>query len=236
MFFYIDWLYIILVMPAVILTLIANFFVEASFKKYSQVETNGLTGAKAARIVLDENGLTDIAIERVSGKLTDHYDPKDKVVRLSDSTYNSASCAAVGVACHEVGHAIQDAQNYFPLKIRNAIIPVTNIGSRLAMPLVLLGIVLSIFGAKFAIIAYIGVALFALTVLFQLITLPVEFNASRRALNSINNFELLDSNGKTGARRVLTSAALTYVGALAVSISQLLYLLLIVARHTNRRD
>ena len=234
MFFYIDWLYIILVFPAILLTVIANKFVEGNFKKYSKVETDGLTGAKAARMVLDENGLQDVSIERVAGNLTDHFDPKDNVVRLSDSTYNSASCAAVGIACHEVGHAIQNANNYFPLKIRNAIIPVTNIGSRLATPLILIGIILSIFGQNFAIIAYIGVALFALTVLFQLITLPVEFNASKRAMDSIRNFELLDSEGKTGARRVLTSAALTYVGALAVSVAQLLYLFLIVAKHTRR--
>ena len=236
MFFYIDWLYIVLVLPAVIFTLVANFFVDATFKNYSKVSANGLTGEKAARLVLNENGLDDIQIERVSGELTDHYDPKSRVIRLSSSTYNSDSCAAVGIACHEVGHAIQDNQNYFPLKIRNAIIPVTNIGSRLAMPLVLLGIVLSIFGAKFAIIAYIGVALFGLTVLFQLITLPVEFNASKRAMTTIKELDLLDNRGKHGARRVLTSAALTYVGALAVSVTQLLYLLLIVARNTNRRD
>ena len=235
MFFYIDWLYIILVMPAIILTLIANFFVEHNFKKYSEVETNGLTGFQAARKVLDENGLTDVRIEHISGKLTDHFDPRDNVVRLSDSTYNKSSCASVGIACHEVGHAIQHANNYFPLKIRNAIIPVTNVGSRLAVPLVLIGIVLSIFGSNFAIIAYIGVALFALTVLFQLITLPVEFNASRRAMQTINELDLLDREGKTGAKKVLTSAALTYVGALAISVSQLLYLFLIVVRNTNRR-
>ncbi len=236
MLFYIDWFYIVLVLPAILLTLIANSFVKANFKRYSQVDTNGLTGAKAARIVLDENGLTDVEIEHFAGELTDHFDPKENVVRLSDSTYNSASCAAVGIACHEVGHAIQYANNYTPLKIRNAIIPVTNFGSRLSTPLIILGIILSIFGAKFAIIAYIGVALFGLTVLFQLITLPVEFNASRRAMQTINQFELLDAEGKTGARKVLISAALTYVGALAVSVSQLLYLFLVVAKNTRRRN
>ena len=235
MIFYIDWIYIIFVLPALILTLIASALVNGTFKKYSKVETNnGLTGEQVARKILNANGLDYVEIKKIAGNLSDHYDPKTKTIGLSESTFDKSNCAAVGIVAHEVGHAIQHANGYAPLAIRNAIIPVTNFGARLSTPLIIIGIILSIFGQGYAIIAYIGVALFSLTVLFQLITLPVEFNASKRALQSIEQLNLLDEQQQVGAKKVLTSAALTYVGALAIAISQLLYLLFIVAKHTSQ--
>ncbi|MBO5374302.1 MAG: zinc metallopeptidase [Clostridia bacterium] len=236
MFFYIDWLYIILVLPAVILSLWASARVNSTFKKYSQIHSlSGLTGAEVARRILYENGLYDVKIEQTHGHLTDHYDPRTNVVRLSESTYSSTSSAAIGVAAHEVGHAIQHARNYIPLKLRNAIVPVTNIGAKLSMPLILLGIVLSAFGPYFAYLAYFGVACFSLCALFQLLTLPTEFNASRRALKAIDECGILDREEMAGARRVLSAAAMTYVAALAVTLAQLLRLVLIVGSLNNRR-
>ena len=236
MFFYIDWLYIILVLPAVILSLWASARVNSTFKKYSQIHSlSGLTGAEVARRILYENGLYDVKIEQTHGHLTDHYDPRTNVVRLSESTYSSTSSAAIGVAAHEVGHAIQHARNYIPLKLRNAIVPVTNIGAKLSMPLILLGIVLSAFGPYFAYLAYFGVACFSLCALFQLLTLPTEFNASRRALKAIDECGILDREEMAGARRVLSAAAMTYVAALAVTLAQLLRRVLIVGSLNNRR-
>ena len=229
--FLIDWTYIIIVLPFVIFAMIASARVNSTFKRYSNVgSTWGLTGAEVARRILDSEGLTDVRIEMVRGHLSDHYDPRSRVVRLSESTYSSTSCAAIGVASHEVGHAIQHAKRYFPLTIRTAIIPITNIGSRLAMPLILIGILLSYFSEYFAYVAYIGVACFALSALFQLITLPVEFNASRRALKILDSSHILMDNELVYARRVLSAAAMTYVAALAVSLAQILRLLLIVGR------
>ena len=234
--FYIDWLYIILVMPFVILSLIASAKVNSSFKKYSEVYSRrGLTAAEAARKVLQDNGVLDVNIERVHGHLTDHFDPKANTIRLSENVYDSTSVASIGVACHEAGHAVQHAVGYLPVKIRTAIVPITNIGSRLSIPLVLLGIILSSFGAQYSIIAYIGVALFALCVIFQLVTLPTEFNASRRALRAINDGGILYEDEAVGARKVLTAAAMTYVAALAVTVMQFLRLLLIVAGSQQRR-
>lgn len=234
--FYIDWSYIILVMPFVILSLIASAKVNSSFKKYSEVYSRrGLTAAEAARKVLQDNGVLDVNIERVHGHLTDHFDPKANTIRLSENVYDSTSVASIGVACHEAGHAVQHAVGYLPVKIRTAIVPITNIGSRLSIPLVLLGIILSSFGAQYSIIAYIGVALFALCVIFQLVTLPTEFNASRRALRAINDGGILYEDEAVGARKVLTAAAMTYVAALAVTVMQFLRLLLIVAGSQQRR-
>lgn len=234
--FYIDWSYIILVMPFVILSLIASAKVNSSFKKYSEVYSRrGLTAAEAARKVLQDNGVLDVNIERVHGHLTDHFDPKTNTIRLSENVYDSTSVASIGVACHEAGHAVQHAVGYLPVKIRTAIVPITNIGSRLSIPLVLLGIILSSFGAQYSIIAYIGVALFALCVIFQLVTLPTEFNASRRALRAINDGGILYEDEAVGARKVLTAAAMTYVAALAVTVMQFLRLLLIVAGSQQRR-
>jgi Zn-dependent membrane protease YugP len=185
---------------------------------------------------LFESGVYDVKIEHVGGNLTDHYDPKSKVLRLSDATYNNSSAAAVGVAAHEAGHAIQHARNYVPLKLRNAIVPVTNIGSRLAFPLILIGIILSAFSQVFAYVAYAGVACFGLVTLFQLLTLPTEFNASKRAIRCIKDAGILEKREVQGAKKVLTAAAMTYVAALAVSFAQLLRFFLMVAMNTRRRD
>lgn len=231
---YIDMTYIILVMPAVIFAMWASSHVNTTFAKYSrQFNTRNLTGAQAARFVLDRNGCRDVRIERISGNLTDHYDPTTNVIRLSESVYNSTSSAAVGVACHEAGHAIQYAENYAPIKMRAAIIPITNIGSKLSMPLIMLGLILCAMEPAWIGIAYIGIACFGLSTVFQLLTLPTEFNASNRAIAAIEGSNLLHDEELTGAKKVLKAAALTYVAALAVSLMQLLRLLILVNR---RRD
>lgn len=236
MFFYINWTYILMVFPAFIFAMWASSKVQSTFNKYSnEYSRYGLSGAEVARRVLDEHGLTHIRIERVNGSLTDHYDPRNNVIRLSRGVYDSSSVAAIGVACHEVGHAIQYKEGYFPIKIRNAIIPITNVSSRLAMPLILIGILLSSFGEVYSIVAYIGVALFAFAVLFQLITLPVEFNASKRAIKQLDQTMVLDSYELDGAKKVLNAAALTYVASLAVALSQFIYLFRLVGRRGNRR-
>ncbi|MBE6563219.1 MAG: zinc metallopeptidase [Ruminococcaceae bacterium] len=231
MFWYTDWTYIVLVLPAVILALIAQARVNSVFTKYSKISSKrGFTGAQAARRVLDANGLSNVRIERVSGKLTDHYDPRANVIRLSDATHDSTSAAAIGVAAHEAGHAVQHATGYLPIKVRAAIIPLTNIGSRLAVPLIILGIFLSYYGEQFLSIAYLGVIAFSLSAVFQLVTLPTEFNASRRALEAVENYNVLDSEEIGQMKKVLSAAAMTYVAALAVSLTQLLRLLLMVNR------
>ncbi len=233
-----DYLYLILVLPAVIFSLWASIRVNTTFKKYSKIRSmRGITGAEAARRVLDANGLQHIRIEQIPGNLTDHYDPRSDVIRLSESVYGNTSVAAVGVACHEAGHAVQHAANYAPVKIRAAIIPVTNIGSRLAIPLIILGILLNSLASapEFLVIAYIGVACYGLCTLFQLVTLPTEFDASRRALRCIESYGILGSEEIGGARRVLTAAAMTYVAALAVSLMQLLRLFLMVSGNSRRR-
>ena len=233
-----DYLYLILVLPAVIFSLWASIRVNTTFKKYSKIRSmRGITGAEAARRVLDANGLQHIRIEQISGNLTDHYDPRSDVIRLSESVYGNTSVAAIGVACHEAGHAVQHAENYAPVKIRAAIIPVTNIGSRLAIPLIILGILLNSLASapEFLVIAYIGVACYGLCTLFQLVTLPTEFDASRRALRCIESYGILGSEEIGGARRVLTAAAMTYVAALAVSLMQLLRLFLMVSGNSRRR-
>lgn len=185
--------------------------------------------------MLSANGVTGVRIERVGGNLTDHYDPKTNVIRLSDSVYDSTSTAAIGVACHEAGHAVQYAQNYAPIKLRAAIVPVTNIGSKLAMPLILLGLVLSLFMEYSYTLVYVGIACFGLSLVFQLITLPVEFNASRRALQAIEDASILTEEEQRGAKKTLTAAALTYVAATAVALAQLLRLLVIFGGR-RRRD
>lgn len=236
MFYYLDWTYIVLVLPALILSIWASASVKTTFKKYSKVQNRaGLTGAEVARRILCENDLYDVRVVHTMGSLTDHYDPKARVIRLSDSTYSSTSSSAIGVAAHEAGHAIQHAKGYIPLKLRNAIVPVTNIGSRLSMPLILIGILLSAFSEVFAWFAYVGVACFSLCAIFQLLTLPTEFNASRRALKNIKEGGFLTAEEAIGAKKVLRAAAMTYVAALAVSLTQLLRLFLIVARLGNRR-
>ncbi len=233
--FYIDWTYIVLVLPFVILSMVASARVKSSFNRYSEVYSKrGLTAYEAARRVLEDNGVDGVKIERVQGHLTDHFDPRTNVIRLSEQVHDSSSVAAIGVACHEAGHAVQHAKGYIPVKIRTAIVPITNIGSKLSIPLIFIGVALSYLGEVYSTIAYIGVALFSLCVIFQLVTLPTEFNASRRAINALSQGGMLDSDELSGAKRVLSAAAMTYVAALAVSVMQLLRLLLIVGGSRRR--
>src|SRR5574344_1736432 len=218
-----DWTYVVLVLPCILLSLWASANVNSTFKRYSgQYSRRGLTGAQAAERVLRSNGVTNVRIERVSGNLTDHFDPRSNVIRLSDNVYGNTSTAAIGVACHEAGHAVQYAQSYAPIRIRAAVIPATNLGSRLAMPLILLGILISAFGDLSYFLIYLGIACFGLSLVFQLVTLPVEFDASRRAMAAIDQTGLLTEEEQQGARKTLSAAALTYVAATAVALSQLL--------------
>ena len=229
-FYLFDYSYIIYVLPALVIAMLAQIHVKTSFGRYSKVyNRRGYTGYQIARDILDRNGLYHVKIERVPGSLTDHFDPTAGVVRLSDAVYNSTSVAAIGVAAHEVGHAIQHAKGYLPIKIRSAIVPITQIGSTLAWPLALFGIILGMES-----LAMIGVWLFLVVVVFQLITLPVEFNASRRALQTIKDQAFLEGEEYTGAKKMLTAAALTYVAALLVAIGNLLRLLSIVNRNNRR--
>lgn len=226
---YIDWMYIVLVLPAVIFTMWANANVKSTFGRYSkQLNSRGITGAQAARRVLDANGLQSVAIQRIDGELTDHYDPGANIIRLSAEVYNSSSTAAVGVACHEAGHAVQYAQDYAPVKLRAAIVPITNIGAKLSWPLIFAGLLLCSFAPRLIVLAYIGVGCYVLCAVFQIVTLPAEFNASRRAMDTIESMGILSGDELTGAGRVLRAAALTYVAALAVTLMQILRLLLIV--------
>ena len=229
MFFFYDYYYIILVIPAIIISMYAQFKVQSTYKKYSEVMSKkGLTAREVTRKILDLSGLTNVKIEHIAGKLSDHYDPRTNVIRLSDSVYSDASVASLGVAAHEAGHAIQHATGYFPIKLRNSVLPVANIGSRLSVPLIILGIILS-----FEPLISFGILLFSFVLLFQLITLPVEFNASRRALSILNDTNMLDESELIGSKKVLSAAAMTYVAATLVSATQLLRLLLI-SRNRNR--
>ncbi len=224
-----DMYYLVLVLPMVILSMWASAKVNSSFKKYSKVSTmRNLTGAEAARQILDNHGLYNVKIEAVAGNLTDHYDPKRNVIRLSDSVRNSASVAAVGVAAHEAGHAVQHATGYAPIKLRNSLVPVANLGSKLSMPLIILGLVLmgaeSLFGVT---MVYAGILMFSLAVLFQIVTLPVEFDASNRAIRVLGEGGYLYDEEVKHVKKVLSAAAMTYVAAAATSIAQLLRLILI---------
>ena len=232
--FYFDPTYIVLI-PALILSIWASARVNSVYRKYSTIYSRrGYTAAMACRTVLDRNGLYDVRIEHIGGNLTDHYDPRENVIRLSDSVYNSTSAAAIGVACHEAGHAIQYANNYAPIKIRQAIIPITNVGSTAGIWIFIIGVLLTSMSEAFVMIAYVGLILFSFTALFQLVTLPTEFNASRRAVAAIRETGILADDELECAKEVLSAAALTYVAALASSLSQLLRLLLILNR--SRRD
>ena len=238
MFFFYDYLYLVLVLPAVLLAMLASAKVNSTFDKYQkQLSSNRITGAEAARRVLDAHGLCDVSIRTVSGKLSDHYDPRDNTIYLSDAVHNSASTAAIGVAAHEAGHAVQHAENYLPIKIRAAIIPATNIGSRLAIPLILIGLLIDMLmqSTVGVIIAYVGVICFSLTAVFQLVTLPTEFNASARAMKALDDCGILTRDELHGARKVLSAAAMTYVAALAVSLASLLRILILVAGSSRRR-
>ena len=230
------WTYVYLVLPCVLLSLWASANVNSTFKKYSkQYSQRRLTGAEAAQRVLSANGVHGVRIEKVSGNLTDHYDPRTNVIRLSDNVFGNTSTAAIGVACHEAGHAVQYAEGYFPIKVRAAIIPVTNFGSKLAMPLILLGILFSAFSYMGDTLVYLGIACFGLSLVFQLVTLPVEFNASRRAIQSIEQGNMLTEEEQKGARKTLRAAALTYVAATATALAQLLRLLVIFGGNNRRR-
>ena len=223
--YYFDPTYVLVVI-AFILTLFASFGVKATFSKYDKVKSaRGITGAEAARRILDANGLQNIRIEHISGDLTDHYSPNENVIRLSDATYNSDSVAAIGVAAHECGHAVQHKVGYFPIKLRNSIVPVVNIGNSLSMPLFLIGLLLNMTG-----LAMFGAILFGLVLVFQVVTLPVEINASRRAMKTIEGMSILEDDELKGARKTLTAAAMTYVAALATAVANLIRILMIRGR------
>lgn len=227
---------LVFVLPALVLTLWASIRVKHTYKKFSRISSAAhLTGAEAARRILDAHGCTDVAIEPVSGELSDHYDPSANVVRLSRSVYTGDSVAAIGVAAHECGHAIQYAEGYAPIRLRARIIPVTNFSSQFAVPMVMLGIILGMYAESLFALAYAGVILFGFCVLFQLVTLPVEFNASRRALAILEEKDMLEPGELRGARRVLSAAAMTYVAALAASLLQLLRLLAVLQGNKKRR-
>ena len=237
--YYFDWYYIPILL-AVLFSVWTSIQVRSTFRRYSQVyNRRGVTGADAARAVLAANGVGGVRIERISGELTDQYDPRSNVIRLSADVYDSATPAAVGVAAHEAGHAVQYAVGYGPIKLRAAIVPAVNFGSKLSMPLLLIGLLLMSFTryaelrTVFYYIALSGVACFGLCVFFQLVTLPTEFNASRRAMQAIRTTHLLDDEECTAARKTLTAAALTYVAAMTVSLLQFLRLLSMFSR---RRD
>ena len=225
----IDVYYIILVLPAMFFALWAQARVNSAFNRYSRVYTgNGMTGADAARLILDRSGLQDVQIELTEGRLSDHFDPRVGVIRLSRDVYYNPSVASVGVAAHECGHAIQYAQGYFPIKLRSAIIPATQIGSQMALPLFLLGLVFS-----YSPLMNAGILLFALVAVFQLVTLPVEFNASHRAVEILSSSGMVSGEEEIGVRKVLSAAALTYVAALATALANLLRLVLIAGRRNR---
>ena len=217
-----DWTYVLLII-GMLLSLAASTRLKSTFSYYRKIRSaSGLTGAETAERILRAAGITDVHVRAISGSLTDHYDPRTKTVSLSEDIYDKTSLAAVGVAAHECGHAIQDATNYAPLNIRSAIVPAANIGSQLSWPLFIAGLIFSIHP-----LVTLGIALFSLAVLFQLVTLPVEINASSRALTMLETTGILGTDEKKGARKVLTAAALTYVAALASSILQLLRLIIL---------
>ena len=220
----------VIMIPVLLFSFYCQLKVKRAFRRYSSVHAMcGMTGAQAAARLLQLNGITDVQIRQIGGTLTDYYDPKNKEICLSGDVYNATSVAAIGVACHEAGHACQHAQGYAPLKIRNAAIPATRIGSSLGIPLVLLGMVFT-----WRPLIMVGIVLYALVALFQLLTLPVEFNASRRALQTIESNQFLTEQEYRGAKKVLTAAALTYVAALASALATLLRLLLLAGRSNDR--
>lgn len=227
-----DWTYLVFIVPCVILSLFCQFKVQSNFSKYSRIpNSRHMTGAQAAEYVLRHNGVTGVVIEHFSGSLTDHFDPRSNVIRLSDSVYSSMSVAAIGVAAHEAGHAVQHANGYIPNKIRSAILPIANIGSKLSWILILIGL---IFYAKIGtILLNIGIILFSASVLFTVATLPVEFDASRRALRCFRETNLIVGEEYDGAKKVLQAAAMTYVASAVTSIMQLLRLIFISRRRNQ---
>jgi len=228
---YFNFDYLIFMLPAFIITLIVQIKLKSTYSKYSRVKNSrGLTGAQAAAETLRNAGVYGVRIEQTSGNLTDHFSPKENVIRLSKDVYNGTTIAAVGIACHEAGHAIQYDREYAPIKLRNSLIPVTNIGSKIGLVLMLIGIVFAGFIQYSDVIFFVGVMLYSLVVVVQLVTLPVEFNASRRAMESIRGSGMLSDEECVGARKVLTAAALTYVAALISSIMTVLYYVLLANR------
>lgn len=230
--YYFDPTYILIIIAAII-SLIAQWRVNSAFSKYSRVASmSGMTGAQAARMILQSNGINDVSVQRISGKLTDHYNPSTKVLNLSESVYGSTSVAAIGVAAHECGHAIQHARGYFPLSLRTALVPVANIGSQLSWVFIIVGAILSFNQTLIT----IGIIMFSVAVLFQLVTLPVEFNASARALEQLESNGILYRDEVSQTRKVLSAAALTYVAAAATAILQLLRLIILFGGRGRRDD
>lgn len=228
-FYYFDRYYWILIVPAMLFAMWAQSRVNSTYNKYSRVmSARGMSAAQICRQILDENGLFHIRVEHIAGKLTDHYDPRANVIRLSDSVYNSSSVAAIGVAAHEAGHAVQYSVGYVPIKIRNAVIPISQLGSSLSMPILLIGL---LFNHGF--LVQLGILLFATVALFQLVTLPVEFDASARALKTLDNYYILQPEETQMAGKVLKAAALTYVAALVSSLAQLLRLIMLYGRRND---
>ena len=227
--FYFDWT-ILIVLPALIISAWAQIKVSTTFNKYAKLYSKrGMTGADAARRILDSHGLHDVKVEHIRGQLTDHYDPRKNVIRLSDAVYGSVSAAAIGVAAHEAGHAVQHAEGYFPLRVRSAVIPATRFGSMLSIPLFFIGLILASPALLLA-----GIALYSLVAIFQLVTLPVEFNASARAIRVLRSSGMLSEEELSASKKVLTAAALTYVAALLTSLLTLLRLI-VLAGGSNRR-
>lgn len=232
-----DWTYLVLILPCIFLSLWTSISVKRTFHKFSQIYSEkGITAEEAAKQVLSLNGVRGVSIKHVGGNLTDHYDPTSNTISLSDTVYGSASVAAIGVACHEAGHAVQYAKRYFPIKVRTLIIPVTNFGSRLAIPLILIGFLLSYASSISNFFIYLGIICFSLSLLFQLITLPVEFNASRRAMTAIAQCNLLTPKEQYGAKKTLSAAAMTYLAAVTISLAQLLRLILLFGNRGRRRN
>ena len=231
-FYYFFDYTIILLIPALLFGLYAQFKVSSTYKKYSQVKTaRGFTAAEVARKILDDNGLYDVAIVKIAGNLTDNFNPKTKTVSLSETVYNSQSVAAIGVAAHECGHAVQHAEGYTPIKIRSALVPVTNFGSTFGFIILAIGLLFGNYS-----IAMIGVLLYSLMAVFQAVTLPVEFNASNRALKTLASHYILEDDELKMSKKVLSAAAMTYVAALVSTLATILRLLLIVGSGTRRRD
>ena len=220
----------ILVLVGAILSIVASSMVQSTYNKYAKVRSmSGMTGAQVAELILRNKGITDVRIDHVSGNLTDHYNPKTKVINLSDTVYHSQSVAALGVAAHECGHVIQHHENYAPLNFRSMLVPAANIGSKAGIPIILLGV---LFGYN-PVLVQIGIWVFALSVLFQLVTLPVEFNASKRALVCLEEYGVVTREEKSQSAKVLRAAALTYVAAAASAILQLLRLVMLFGRRDN---
>ena len=230
-YYYFDPTYV-LVLIGVVICLVASARMNSTFRKYSRVRNHsGMTGREAAETILRQAGIYDVRVEYVAGNLTDHYDPRDKVLRLSDATYGSNSVAAMGVAAHECGHAIQHATGYAPLSIRGALVPIANFGSTIAWPLILIGLFLN--GNTSVLLLNIGILAFSMAVLFQIVTLPVEFNASRRAVKILDSTHMLYPEEVNATKKVLTAAALTYVASAASAILQLLRILILTGNRRN---